>query len=145
MKEMHPGIICFFHALSENHHINNDIHSEPQPPISLAPYDHLTAHCRLHLPSANPPNPGWPLLNLLAYPCSVYLIKCPSAFPTCATSSSQLSNRRAVTNIVQGRPSAVGWIKNLPEKLGPRVADLGPLMDFFRYVLSPFSFFVRYI
>jgi len=104
MKEIHPGIICFFHALSENHLINNDIHSEPQPPISLAPYDHLTAHCRLHL-----------------------------------------SNRRAVTNIVQGRPSAVGWIKNLPEKLGPRVADLGPLMDFFRYVLSPFSFFVRYI
>jgi len=27
------------------------------------------------------------------------------------------------------RPSAVGWEKNVQGKLGPRVADLAPMMD----------------
>ncbi len=32
------------------------------------------------------------------------------------------------------KPSAVGWEKNIQGKLGPRVADLAPMMDPARYV-----------
>ena len=31
------------------------------------------------------------------------------------------------------KPSAVGWEKNVQGKLGPRVADLAPMMDPTRY------------
>ncbi|EDR10479.1 uncharacterized protein LACBIDRAFT_316913 [Laccaria bicolor S238N-H82] len=44
--------------------------------------------------------------------------------------NSQFPNRRAVSSIVNNQPSfTVGWVKNLREKIGPRVADLKPLMD----------------
>ena len=32
------------------------------------------------------------------------------------------------------KPSAVGWEKNVQGKLGPRLADLAPMMDPVRYV-----------
>ena len=34
----------------------------------------------------------------------------------------------------EGKPSAVGWEKNVQGKLGPRLADLAPMMDPVRYV-----------
>ena len=35
---------------------------------------------------------------------------------------------------VDAKPSAVGWEKNVQGKLGPRLADLAPMMDPTRYV-----------
>ena len=37
---------------------------------------------------------------------------------------------------VDATPSAVGWEKNVQGKLGPRLADLAPMMDPTRYFLS---------
>ncbi|KAF8660879.1 hypothetical protein AX14_007328, partial [Amanita brunnescens Koide BX004] len=90
-------------------------------------------------PSANPHNPGWPLRNLLAYLRALY----PSTTSTLRIlcwrdpelPSSSWKSRFSVIRVGAGdaqldtRPSAVGWEKNATGKLGPRVADLGPMMD----------------
>lgn len=90
-------------------------------------------------PSANPHNPGWPLRNLLAYFRALY----PSTTSTLRIlcwrdpeiPSSDWKSRFGVIHIGAGdaqldtRPSAVGWEKSATGKLGPRVADLGPMMD----------------
>lgn len=97
-------------------------------------------------PSSDPSNPGWPLRNLLAYLRALYpettsklrilrwrdteappspnipwksqlgTLSVASTAPTTVDSSSP-------------RPSTVGWEKNPQGKLGPRVADLAPMMD----------------
>lgn len=37
--------------------------------------------------------------------------------------------------VEEGRPGVVGWEKNDQGKLGPRMADLGPLLDPVKFVL----------
>lgn len=88
-------------------------------------------------PSANPQNPGWPLRNLLAYLRALYPTKTSSIRVLCwrdsELPSSEWKSRFGVVQIagdpIEGRPTAVGWEKNTQGKLGPRVADLAPMMD----------------
>ncbi|EPT02229.1 hypothetical protein FOMPIDRAFT_1022889 [Fomitopsis schrenkii] len=90
-------------------------------------------------PSAAPAHPGWPLRNLLAYlhtlhPAPSYRVlswrdaERPAGAP--------FKSRVGVVAQGQGagepapeKPAAVGWEKNVQGKLGPRVADLAPMMD----------------
>jgi ubiquitin-like modifier-activating enzyme ATG7 len=82
-------------------------------------------------PSAQASAPGWPLRNLLAYLRAVH----PEATQTVRVlcwrgdaSSSRFGVLRGGPTSVE-KPSAVGWEKNVQGKLGPRVADLAPMMD----------------
>lgn len=99
-------------------------------------------------PSADPNNPGWPLRNLLAYlralyPATTSTIRIlrwkDSEIPSTPNAiwKSQIGilkvGAAAPIDPVLGRPSAVGWEKNPQGKLGPRVADLAPMMDPTRY------------
>ena len=93
-------------------------------------------------PSALPDNPGWPLRNLLAYiralhPSSTHLrilswrdSELPTANGTWKSRFGVLSvGAAAADEGAKTKPSAVGWEKNVQGKLGPRVADLAPMMD----------------
>ncbi|RDB29505.1 Ubiquitin-like modifier-activating enzyme ATG7 [Hypsizygus marmoreus] len=90
-------------------------------------------------PSANPTNPGWPLRNLLAYLRALYPETTSTVRVLCwrdaelhqSTWKSRFGVLEAggVSSNGGGRPSAVGWEKNPQGKLGPRVADLAPMMD----------------
>ncbi|KAF9059765.1 hypothetical protein BDP27DRAFT_1430889 [Rhodocollybia butyracea] len=97
-------------------------------------------------PSAQPQNPGWPLRNLLAYLRSLYSQSMPklriiswrdaevprgedgwkSRLGTVFVGPDGISNN---DNDSGARPNAVGWEKNVQGKLGPRMADLAPMMD----------------
>ncbi|KIP07781.1 hypothetical protein PHLGIDRAFT_29879 [Phlebiopsis gigantea 11061_1 CR5-6] len=92
-------------------------------------------------PSAQPSNPGWPLRNLLAFlahrhPSLVadgVRVLCwrDDKVPHDGHWKSRFGVVKGVAN-VQGtgeKPSAVGWEKNVQGKLGPRLADLAPMMD----------------
>ncbi|KIM80534.1 hypothetical protein PILCRDRAFT_789269 [Piloderma croceum F 1598] len=91
-------------------------------------------------PSALPDNPGWPLRNLLAYFRALHSsstqlrILCwrdaelPSSTGTWKSRFGVLSAGAAGVDPTT-KPSAVGWEKNVQGKLGPRVADLAPMMD----------------
>ena len=105
-------------------------------------------------PSAHPTNPGWPLRNLLAYLQALYpdttsavRVLCwrDSEVPPATSWKSrfgvlELNGGTATSNLGTQRPSAVGWEKNPQGKLGPRVADLAPMMDPTRFgvLLNPF-------
>ncbi|KAF8060911.1 hypothetical protein FPV67DRAFT_312395 [Lyophyllum atratum] len=89
-------------------------------------------------PSAHPTNPGWPLRNLLAYFRALYpeiLSIRVLCWRDTELPSISWRSRVGVLSIVNPppqqneRPSAVGWEKNTQGKLGPRVADLAPMMD----------------
>ncbi|KAG6908597.1 hypothetical protein DXG01_004000 [Tephrocybe rancida] len=90
-------------------------------------------------PSAHPTNPGWPLRNLLAYLRALYPEETSSVRVLCWRDtdlpSSLWKSRFGVVEVSGAapsnteRPSAVGWEKNPQGKLGPRVADLAPMMD----------------
>ncbi|KAF8882014.1 hypothetical protein BD779DRAFT_1544428 [Infundibulicybe gibba] len=77
-------------------------------------------------PSASATNPGWPLRNLLAYLRALY----PSTHSEVPSSTPihQLVWKSRF-GIVSPGSQAVGWERNLQGKLGPRVADLAPMMD----------------
>jgi ubiquitin-like modifier-activating enzyme ATG7 len=91
-------------------------------------------------PSALPDNPGWPLRNLLAYLRAVapttsairILSWRDSEIPS---STGSWKSRFGIVNAgfpaesPSEKPSAVGWEKNVQGKLGPRMADLAPMMD----------------
>ncbi|RIA85270.1 hypothetical protein C1645_782203 [Glomus cerebriforme] len=88
-------------------------------------------------PSSLPTNPGWPLRNLLVLlqrRWNVYKIKilCYREIPgkkdisqTCILSV-EIPNTAKISDEC---PKGVGWEKNSQGKLGPRSADLAPLMD----------------
>ncbi|KAF8967023.1 hypothetical protein BDZ97DRAFT_1804814 [Flammula alnicola] len=97
-------------------------------------------------PSADPSNPGWPLRNLLAYLRALYPESTSKLHilrwrDTEAPSSPNVHWKSQIGTLTvagetphavdptSGRPSAVGWEKNPQGKLGPRVADLAPMMD----------------
>ena len=100
-------------------------------------------------PSADPNNPGWPLRNLLAYfralypatTSTIHILRWKdSEVPSTPNGiwKSQIGTLKvgaaAPVDPALGRPSAVGWEKNPQGKLGPRVADLAPMMDPTRYL-----------
>ncbi|KAF8513191.1 hypothetical protein JB92DRAFT_2924654 [Gautieria morchelliformis] len=94
-------------------------------------------------PSPHSQNPGWPLRNLLAY------LRChhPASSGTLRVlcwrdvevpgAGKGWRSRIGVVSIGESagdlpretRPAAVGWEKNAQGKLGPRLADLGGMMD----------------
>lgn len=93
-------------------------------------------------PSSHPSAPGWPVRNVL-----LFLARTPRLTTPCdnlrlilirdsETISARL--RLKVADHVEGvdapqKPTTVGWEKNDKAKLGPRMADLGPLMDPAKY------------
>ncbi|KAJ3480138.1 hypothetical protein NLI96_g8565 [Meripilus lineatus] len=97
-------------------------------------------------PSATPSNPGWPLRNLLTYlrhhhPSDVsqgLRILCwRDSEPS---HNDQWKSRFGIAKVngdaTKEKPAAVGWEKNVQGKLGPRMADLAPMMDPTRHVLA---------
>ncbi|OSC96919.1 E1-like protein-activating [Trametes coccinea BRFM310] len=97
-------------------------------------------------PSAQPGNPGWPLRNLLAYLLvhhpetarGVRILCWRDVQSTGSGTSGGWKSRFGVLKQSSGdsaaapsttKPAAVGWEKNIHGKLGPRVADLAPMMD----------------
>ena len=93
-------------------------------------------------PSALPTNPGWPLRNLLAYLLALYPETAQGVRVLCwrdADAPGAGAGWKSRVGVVRqgagegaatpGRPSAVGWEKNVHGKLGARIADLAPMMD----------------
>lgn len=96
-------------------------------------------------PSASPSSPGWPLRNLLAFlhhrhPEAVkdgLQILCWRDLDVVSEGGSWKSRIGTVRlgapgediPLLKDKPSAVGWEKNPQGKLGPRLADLAPMMD----------------
>ncbi|KAF9118329.1 Autophagy protein 7 [Mortierella sp. 14UC] len=87
-------------------------------------------------PSSLDSNPGWPLRNLLAL--LQYRWKVTKVRVLCFRevlgkqdiSASKLFTAQIPSYVpVTACPKAVGWEKNAQGKLGPRLADLAPLMD----------------
>ena len=82
-------------------------------------------------PSAQASAPGWPLRNLLAYLRAVHPEATRAVRVLCWRSDASSSR----FGILRGGPTGtekqnvVGWEKNVQGKLGPRVADLAPMMD----------------
>ncbi|KAF9442574.1 E1-like protein-activating [Macrolepiota fuliginosa MF-IS2] len=91
-------------------------------------------------PSADPANPGWPLRNLLAYLRALYPPSTSTLRVLCwrdleLPPNANWKSRYGILTLPPSdadptiRPSAVGWEKNSQGKLGPRLADLAPMMD----------------
>ncbi|KAF9358927.1 Autophagy protein 7, partial [Mortierella sp. NVP85] len=87
-------------------------------------------------PSSLDNNPGWPLRNLLAlihhrWRKTSIQILCFREIPGKQDiSTSKLLTVQVPSYVpVTACPKAVGWEKNAQGKLGPRLADLAPLMD----------------
>ncbi|KAG0267538.1 Autophagy protein 7 [Actinomortierella ambigua] len=88
-------------------------------------------------PSSLDHNPGWPLRNLLAllqYQFNVSRIKilCFREVPgkqDISASKIFMAELASAAAPLTACPKAVGWEKNAQGKLGPRLADLAPLMD----------------
>ncbi|TFK37809.1 E1-like protein-activating [Crucibulum laeve] len=93
-------------------------------------------------PSAAPDSPGWPLRNLLAYLRALYPATTSTVRVLCwrdehpVVEGLEWRSRFGVLEVggaeaaaAVTRPQAVGWEKNPQGKLGPRAADLAPMMD----------------
>ncbi|KAH8112971.1 ubiquitin-like conjugating enzyme [Phellopilus nigrolimitatus] len=109
--------------------------SSPSSPYEIAPLSEYAAFfasvppaaqlvCFVD-PSASAQHPGWPLRNVLAFLRARFLnqgaaqsrfgvVEVPADAPPAAAAE---------------RPAAVGWERNTQGKLGPRLADLAPMMD----------------
>ncbi|KAI9320180.1 E1-like protein-activating enzyme Gsa7p/Apg7p [Dichotomocladium elegans] len=82
--------------------------------------------------------PGWPLRNLLALLYHHYRIRkiqvlCYRETPGKGIADSRILNAELPSS---SNPKSVGWERNGQQKLAPRVADLGPLMDPLRQVIT---------
>ncbi|KAH9825098.1 hypothetical protein DFH28DRAFT_1091498 [Melampsora americana] len=93
-------------------------------------------------PSAHPQAAGWPLRNLLA---ELYKLHGSDArhfqviaFRDSLTSKPNMTITRSLMTTIElpdqetqstEKPNAIGWEKNSAGKLGPKMADLGPMMD----------------
>lgn len=138
---------------SEEHLAYFLVRSSPEG-ISVVPVEHYnpqtdkleTTSIGFIDPSAQPQNPGWPLRNLLAYlralyPHSTSTLRILSWRDADAPRNEGGWKSRVGTIFIGSesvptkgsdilkRPSAVGWEKNVQGKLGPRMADLAPMMD----------------
>ncbi|GEM07213.1 autophagy-related protein 7 [Rhodotorula toruloides] len=87
-------------------------------------------------PSAHQSAPGWPLRNILLFlSTSPTLAEPVTSIVIIVVRDGQATSariRRQEGAKIAGeakRPVTVGWEKNEKGKLGPRMADLGPLMD----------------
>ncbi|KAL0567985.1 Autophagy protein 7 [Marasmius crinis-equi] len=94
-------------------------------------------------PSAESQNPGWPLRNLLAYLNALHPAASKKFRVLCWRDSEvprddgwksrfgvvTLGDGTSEVEIKSSRPDVTGWEKNVQGKLGPRVADLAPMMD----------------
>ncbi|ORY74529.1 E1-like protein-activating [Leucosporidium creatinivorum] len=84
-------------------------------------------------PSSHASAPGWPLRNVLTYlnrSHSVSEIRVVAVRDSSSrTAILKLKPSEASTSAPESRPSVVGWGKNDKGKLGPRMANLAPLMD----------------
>ncbi|CAO3621088.1 unnamed protein product [Cunninghamella blakesleeana] len=88
--------------------------------------------------STSPTTPGWPLRNFLAWAYhmwghhSSFTILCYRESDNKLNAfASRILQVELTENTIysQENVKAVGWERNVQGKLGPRVADLGPLMD----------------
>lgn len=84
-------------------------------------------------PSSDGTAAGWPLRNFLAYlhvrhQVSRLRVICYRSLPTESLTSIVILDP-ASSAYDRANPTAVGWEKNTAGKLGPRMADLGGLMD----------------
>lgn len=97
-------------------------------------------------PCADASNPGWPLRNLLAYLRALYpkttsslrILRWKDAESSESSWKCQIGTIK-IPDVGESvdptvKPAAVGWEKNPQGKLGPRVADLAPMMDPTRFV-----------
>lgn len=93
-------------------------------------------------PSAHPQAAGWPLRNLLAELHKLHGTNARHfqviAFRDPLSSQPNMTVTRSLVTTVElpdqesqstERPNAIGWEKNSAGKLGPKMADLGPMMD----------------
>ncbi|KAG0150179.1 hypothetical protein CROQUDRAFT_652589 [Cronartium quercuum f. sp. fusiforme G11] len=93
-------------------------------------------------PSAHPQAAGWPLRNLLAELHKLHGNNARKfsviSFRDPLTSNPITTVARSLVTLIElpdqevqseERPSAIGWEKNSAGKLGPKLADLGPMMD----------------
>ncbi|KAG5636737.1 hypothetical protein H0H81_006995 [Sphagnurus paluster] len=132
--QSHPSTLPFFLVrddakISSVEDYSTFFESTPPPLQTIAFID----------PSASPNNPGWPLRNLLAYLRALYPESTSTVRVLCwrdtEANPTSWKSRFGVLEIggapptPNERPSAVGWEKNPQGKLGPRVADLAPMMD----------------
>lgn len=97
-------------------------------------------------PSSHPSAPGWPLRNVLTYLTATHSVS--SLRIIAYRDSPEESGRSRVGTLklksaaegsslaVGGKPRVVGWEKNDKGKLGPRMADLAPLMDPTRWAFT---------
>jgi ubiquitin-like modifier-activating enzyme ATG7 len=84
-------------------------------------------------PSSHSGAPAWPLRNVLTYlnrAHSTNEIRIVAVRESSSrTAILKLKSAEASTSAEESRPSVVGWEKNDKGKLGPRLANLAPLMD----------------
>ncbi|TRM69789.1 hypothetical protein BD626DRAFT_18463 [Schizophyllum amplum] len=84
-------------------------------------------------PSFTPENPGWPIRNLLTYllvkhgVTRVRIVSWRGAPDSSSLFTATVPEQTSLSSAA--RPSAAGWERNPQGKLGPRMADLGSMMD----------------
>ncbi|KAL4252716.1 Ubiquitin-like modifier-activating enzyme ATG7 [Abortiporus biennis] len=124
------------------------VQNEPGKKVSIAPVEEYSKffegvpdeHRTIAFldPSSSPSNPGWPLRNLLTYLHHHHPSTSKHRILCWRDSERQNGRWKSRFGVVSSsgakedggvRPTSVGWEKNVQGKLGPRMADLGPMMD----------------